>query len=223
MSYNSTKRRKKALHQARVGGKFVSSAVNSENPLTRVAQANQNLLSRLVNTETTQKDTAGEPMVNLKINDPFHKIYSLLKDIKAKQSATFSFKSTVPIMWLVVGLSIIGFGGFQFGRVQISCGQIVTTKIGVVTHISVLVPENSGLFQYIKNLIPQIPIPVSPAKLVAQQRTLLIDTSETITNIIHPSSLNLDRFENQKVLLTGTYSSCTGSMTLDAVENIRVY
>lgn len=59
------------------------------------------------------KDNFDEPLVSVKIQNPFKKILSWLNDIRKKQTTTFAFKISIPLLALPIFFAVLG-GAFQF-------------------------------------------------------------------------------------------------------------
>lgn len=59
------------------------------------------------------KDNFDEPLVSVKIQNPFKKILHWLNDIRKKQTTTFDFKIKIPLLALPIFFAVLG-GTFQF-------------------------------------------------------------------------------------------------------------
>lgn len=158
-------------------------------------------------------------LIDIKVSNPLKRIYDLLAEIKKHQSTTLSLKFTIPLIALPVFL----FAAFQLGRGETACIPLTTTKVGVLKNITVDVPKNppSGLMRLLA--VFRKTQKVTPAsELVTADRAVLINAwGETLT-IVHEASTGaiLKGLENQKVMVTGTYSACTSSITLESGKNV---
>lgn len=164
--------------------------------------------------------TDDETMLDVKVSNPLHRITQLLQDIKNKQSTTVSMKFTIPL----IALPIVLFLVFQLGRAQTACSPIFTTKTGTLKILTVQVPtKKTGIISSLFSLFPRLPQltqPPQPSPLTqTTQSILLTETSDTIT-ILHQPIPELNNFEDQEVLISGTYSACSQTLTLDSKENI---
>lgn len=216
MPFNSVKRKQNALKQVRgASGRFTSFTADT---LKQVHASTQGFLGKQIHVEKTT-DENPHKLIKIEVTDPFHKVYELLKDIKAKQTIPVSLKFSLPL----VGLPFLMLAVFQLGRVQTSCPTITTTKAGTIKNIMVMIPKPPGSLEMVRRLIPQIPQLEEPGELLKEKRVILLDKENNATNIIHADKTTLIQYENQPVLLTGTYSSCTHSITLDSLENILIY
>lgn len=174
-----------------------------------------NLLANLIH---AREGHDNEALIDIKITNPLKRIVEVLQEIKKHQATTFSFKFTVPLIALPVFL----LAAFQFGRVQTACPQLVTSKLGTIKNLSVEVArDDSGWFWWLFS--PQFtPKPQAVGELEAKNLTILIGPQgETIT-VLHDKGLNLETYENQRVILTGKYSSCGGAITLDSPKNLTL-
>ena len=163
-----------------------------------------------------------ETMLDVKVSNPLHRITQLLQDIKNKQSTTVSMKFTIPL----IALPIVLFLVFQLGRAQTACSPIFTTKTGTLKILTVQIPtKKTGIIASLFSLFPRLPQltqPPQPSELSQTTQTILLtDTSDTIA-ILHSPIPELNNFQNQQVLISGTYAACSGTITLDSKENIEV-
>lgn len=215
MPYDPEKRKEKALKQTRGNhGQFASRDTDGE-------EQRRNRMPSFSDIFASERvaDPTDETLINVRINNPFHRIIKLLKDIKSHQSTTVAFRFSIPL----IALPIFFLGAFQLGRFQSSCATVTTSKIGILQTITVSLPPPPGPLDSLKRLIPGIPSLTKPSELESQQQTLLLSANDEITHLVHPDSLSLRSFEGQPVLITGTYSECTKTMTVDTRENVRVY
>ena len=149
-------------------------------------------------------------LIDIKITNPLKKIYELINEIKKKQSTTLSLKLTIPL----VALPIFLFVAFQLGKDQALCEQYFTSRIGIVKTLDVEeAVETGGLLSKLK-----IKSPTTIYEHV--QRTILIDSVGSIITILNQKQVDISKYENTKVVITGTYSSCTDVITLVSKDNI---
>ena len=149
-------------------------------------------------------------LIDIKITNPLKKIYELINEIKKKQSTTLSLKLTIPL----VALPIFLFVAFQLGKDQALCEQYFTSRIGIVKTLDVEeAVETGGLLSKLK-----IKSPTTVYEHV--QRTILIDSVGSIITILNQKQVDISKYENTKVVITGTYSSCTDVITLVSKDNI---
>lgn len=162
-----------------------------------------------------KETTDDETILDIKVHNPLKRIAKLLEDIKRHQTTTISLRFTIPLIALPVVLFVV----FQIGRAQSLCAQTFTTQRGMIQVVSLKVPAKSpSPLQLVLSFFPAIPKPTTD--LVDQDRAILLTNSEVI-HIVHSSDLDLMPFRGESVLLTGNYSACTRSMTLDHADNLK--
>lgn len=171
-------------------------------------------ISSLINAEETDD---AETLIDIKITNPLKKIQKLIEEIKEKQNTTFNLKMTIPL----VALPIFIFAVFEFGKTRGTCQQYFTSKVGTVKNIEVAVPEEENSFyKFLKVL--KIYYPKSDYNV--EERSVLVDTTDNnIINIHSHKKIDLSEFQDKKVIVSGTYSSCTDVITLVDQDNITLY
>jgi len=173
-------------------------------------------ISRFVRTVESDDD---ENLIDIKVNNPFKRIIELLKDIRRKQSTTFSLKFTIPLIALPVFL----LTAFQIGRFQTGCTPTIVTKIGTVKNITIDVPnEKVDLVASVLSFFRTVPKVRTGVPLVAKERALLISPQGETLTILHTDEIGLGPLEGRTVFLTGSYSSCSPVIALDSKQNITV-
>ena len=149
-------------------------------------------------------------LIDIKITNPLKKIYELINEIKKKQSTTLSLKLTIPL----VALPIFLFVAFQLGKDQALCEQYFTSRIGTIKTLDVQEAVETG------GLLSKLKIKSPTTVYEHKQRTILIDSVGSIITILNQKQVDISKYENTKVVITGTYSSCTDVITLVSKDNI---
>lgn len=172
------------------------------------------LISKLIKTGESKDD---EALIDIKVTNPLHKIAQILQDIKNHQSTTVSLRFTIPL----IALPIIILLAFQIGRSQTICSQGFQSKTGTIKNMYVQAPKEDGLFHF---------VPFNPIRRVYNQkdfipakRTVLISNNEETITVLANPNFDLAIFDNQRVVVTGNYSSCSQTITLDSAQNISLY
>jgi len=151
-----------------------------------------------------------ETLIDIKITNPLKKIYELIKELKKKQSTTLSLKLTIPL----VALPIFLFAAFQLGRDQALCEQYFTSKTGIIKILDVEEAIETG------GLLNKLRIRSPTSHYERKQRTIIIDSADNIITVLNQKQVNVGKYENTRVVITGTYSSCTDVITLVSENNI---
>ncbi|EKD99424.1 MAG: hypothetical protein ACD_22C00257G0004 [uncultured bacterium] len=173
-----------------------------------------NFISSLVSAKQTDDP---ETLIDIKVTNPLKKVYALLQEIKKHQSTTFSLKFTIPL----IALPIFLFAAFQLGKGQTVCKQVFTSKSGVIKNLSVEVPDTSTDVSVFSRIYRRLsPISQTTTKYVTEDRSILLDVNGETINIVHPNKVLLTDYEGKDVIVTGTYSSCTGVMSVVSEKNV---
>jgi hypothetical protein len=160
-------------------------------------------------------------IVDIKVKNPLHKIVQILQDIKSHQSTSFNMHFSIPLVALPIFLLAL-FSVFQLGRAQVSCLPTFTSKIGTLKTINVLAPKDNGFFSNLFSFFPSLPRITAQDELENKTKSLLIGVSEEPISIIKPDNLDLLNFEGNSVIVSGNFSQCTNSITLDNKQNISL-
>lgn len=165
---------------------------------------------------------SSDDLLDIQVHNPLHKIIKILEDIKNHQSTTFSLHLTIPLIALPIFIAVL-FGVFQMGKIQAACFPAFTSRIGVMHTISVDVPKtNTGFFTQFIPFLPNVSLAAAKSLNKMTRFLLISDTTLEPIQVIKNISLDLSSFENAQVILSGTYSACTNTITLDSVKNIEI-
>ncbi len=172
-------------------------------------------LIKTLNSLGIEESSNEETILDIKVHNPLKRITQLLQDLKKHQTTTVSLRFTIPI----IALPIVLFVAFQIGRAQTLCAQTFTTQAGTVQVLQVKVPRAAPTaLSLVLSFFPSVPQPT--ADLIDQERAILLLPSSEVVHIIHPRTVEVFPFVGQSVLLTGNYSACTRSITLDHQQNL---
>ena len=151
-----------------------------------------------------------KPMLSVTINNPLKKLLYWINEIKKRQTTTLAFKLSIPLIALPIvlaGVFTLGrFSGISFQKNQTPAPTVVTT------------PAES-----------KTPIPLSRAgtlrvaKGSTGTRYLLALRNGEIVNLQIPASIDLTKYANKQVLVTGTQDKTTGILTVSDIAEIQVY
>ncbi len=163
------------------------------------------------------EDKEGETLVDIKVHNPLKRITQILQEIKNHQTTTVSLRFTIPL----IALPIVLFVAFQVGRAQSLCAQNFRTEQGRLQILTIKAPvNNQSVLSLLLSFFPRVPSLSDPLDLQSQVRTILVTPGNEVISIIHPEDVDPQPYVGQTVLLTGNYSACTQSMTLDDNSNI---
>lgn len=194
------------------------------------------------------KDNFDEPLVSVKIQNPFKKILHWLNDIRKKQTTTFDFKIKIPLLALPIFFAVLG-GAFQFffnlGQAkekQVVAAMPTPTPIIIVqatpTPAPILISRMGTIkatYQVAALLSPTTTITTQEPNEASLSATIepsatptLIPTryvlvkGEDVTFLIVPSSVSLENYRNKKVLITGLYEKATDTLRINKTSDIEI-
>lgn len=212
MPFNTQKRSKLAASRKRdEKGHFIPKH-SQDIKVTQKNSGPANVISNFLKTGQADEDT----LINVKVHNPLSRIARLLEDIKAKQATTVSMRFTIPL----IALPVVFFLAFSLGKAQSNCMEFYTSKIGTLEIINVESPKEPNFLEKVYKFIPFVNFQTG---LEEKSQVLLIDRLDQTLLLMDPSGSDINNFNAQKVIASGTYSSCTQTMTLDSSKNIRIY
>lgn len=145
-------------------------------------------------------ETNDETLIDVKVNNPLHKIVELLQDLKKQKAFSFTLKGSVGI----VGVSVIVLGTGVFGGSRILCNKGTQTKIGVIRTLSVTqVAVDHPLQARIGEFFGR------PYKTETTNMVILIDANKQTINLVSKRKGFVEGFEGQEVMATGQYNTCS--------------
>ena len=151
------------------------------------------------------RETNDETLVDVKVNNPLHKIVELLQDIKKQKAFSFTLKGSVGIM----GVSAIVLGTGAFGGSRILCNKGSQTKIGVVRVLSVTqTAQDHPLRAKIGEIIGR------SYKTETTKAVILMDANKETMNLVSKRKGFAEGFEGQEVMVTGQYNACMQELSV---------
>ena len=155
-----------------------------------------------------------KPLVSFSISNPFKKILYWLDQIRKKQTTTFVFKVSVPL----IALPILVFALFEVGK----WSGITFTR-----------------FQSLTSTAPAPSVSASPASVfpvevekagtlkiargASQIRYLLSLRNGTLVPLEIPQSIDLSKYANKQVLVTGLQNKETGIISVRDIAEVEVF
>ena len=181
------------------------------------AKGSLEVLSDFISAKESEDDST---LIDIKVTNPLKRIYTLLQDIKKHQSTTFSLRFTIPL----IALPIFLFVAFQLGRGSYVCSQNFTSKKGIIKNLQIDAPiENRSVIDRLFNFTSNsINIENIGSEYIHTSKAVL-DVNNELIDIISVKSIDLTKYENNQVIVSGIYSSCSNTMTLNSNNNIVTY
>lgn len=230
-------------------GHFIKAGTD---PATTVATevSTQSPLPTIQKPPKKEKGDLDAPLVV--INNPFRKLLHWFDEIRRKQTTTFDLKVSVPLIALPIFLIVLGGAFqyvFTLGKQTALTNQptptpksalqtpIPISKVGIIkgTYATVLADEVTPTLLPTNTPIPATPTntPVPPTFTptptptltptpIPPSRFVLVDKDEKIFFLITPTSLLLNRYLNQRVLITGMYDAQKETITIKKSADIEV-
>lgn len=151
-----------------------------------------------------------KPLVSVSISNPFKKILYWLNQIRKRQTTTFAFKLSIPL----IALPVIIFAAYQVGRGEAmsfikskaSPAPIATSSAGAQTLIEI---SRAGILKI--------------AKGTTGTRYLLALRNGEILNLQIPVTIDLSKYANKQVLVTGYQNKTTGVLNVTDIAEIEVF
>lgn len=151
-----------------------------------------------------------KPMLSVTINNPFKKILYWINEIKKRQTTTLAFKLSIPL----IALPVILAGVFTLGR--FSGISFQKSQIPPLPPVS---PSESGSKPVVLSRAGTLRI----AKGATVTRYLLALRNGEIVNLQIPTTIDLTKYANKQVLVTGTQDKATGILVVTDIAEIEVF
>jgi len=169
-----------------------------------------------INTEiTTDSPAEGgvipdfeKPLVAVTVNNPFKKILYWLDQIRKHQTTTFALKLSIPL----IALPVVILGVFSLGRVYgINFQRTQTPSVSPAPspHASPIEISKAGTLKVAKSL--------------TKTTYLLSLRNGELINLSIPPNIDLTKYANKQVLITGTYNKGTDTLTVNDIAEVVVF
>ncbi len=146
-----------------------------------------------------------KPLVSVSVNNPFKRVLYWLDQIRRHQTTTFAIKLSIPL----IALPLVIAGVFSLGRI-------------------------SGIsFQKTQQPVVVVPSP-KPDPIISRAGTLKIAVSTQTKYLLAlkngelvvldiPQTINLSRYNDKQVLVTGTYNSTANVLKVTDIAEVQVF
>lgn len=146
-----------------------------------------------------------KPLIQLSISNPFRKILYWLDQIRRHQTTTFAIKLSIPL----IALPVIILTVFQLGRLSgISFQKTQITPSSPSSPAPPIILSRAGVLKIAKG---------------ATTRYLLSLKNGEIINLQIPQSIDLTKYQNKQILVTGTYNKNTRLLTVTDIAEIELF
>lgn len=149
-----------------------------------------------------------KPILEVSITNPFKKIMYWLDQVRRKQTTTFAIKLSIPL----IAIPVIAFAFFQLGKnfaLPYSSSPLPTPIVSnSPTPSSDLIISRAGILK------------IAYGK---ETRYLLNLKDGRIIVLDLPSQININKYQNKQVLVTGPYSRTTSIMKVEDIAEIELF
>jgi hypothetical protein len=150
---------------------------------------------------TTPPVTDNEPLISFRLNNPFRKFFKWLDYVRRHQATTFAIKVTVPL----IALPVIIFAAYKIGFNK--ANDLVSPNIAPSPSPQ-LVISKAGILR------------ITTHDSADSYWLLLAD--DTALTLQLPENIDVSRFVNKRVLITGDYDSQTNILTVTSLANFEL-
>lgn len=151
-----------------------------------------------------------KPILSVTISNPFKKILYWLDQIRRHQTTTIAFKLSIPL----IAIPVLVFAVYQIGR----GAGISFVKSQITPTPSISKSPNSQTPQEISRAGT-----LRIARGTSQTRYLLALRNGEIVNLEIPASIDLSKYANKQVLVTGFQNKTTGVISVGDIAEIEVF
>lgn len=146
-----------------------------------------------------------KPLVQVSITNPLRKIMYWLDQIRRHQTTTFAIKLSIPL----IALPVIAVVFFQLGRNYAFPFPLTTfTSTPSPAPIPILKISKTGTFYIAKG----------------KQTSYLLSLKDGGAVILEiPSAINVSKYLNKQILVTGIYNSSTNVLKVEDIAEIELF
>jgi len=183
--------------------------VHAEQPRPREPAGN--LVEKFIEDHTSYHKTQ-DAILDVHVGNPLHKIVELLQEIKKQKAFSFTLKGSLGIMGVALALSVFGI----FGGGKILCDKGVQSQIGVIKTLNIYDSDSSTipvLSLFLNYFNPKTP----------HYKTILVKTDETVISVLGINNQTIQQWNNNYVIATGNYDSCSQALTVSNPDGIEIY
>jgi len=148
-----------------------------------------------------------KPILQVTVTNPLKKILYWLDQIRKKQTTTFAVKLSIPL----IALPVIIFAAFQVGR-----SSVVLPFLQNPTPTPVVKPSPSPPVPYSRSGTLKIAKTGSQTKYV-----LALKNGENVLLEV-PQDIQLTKYQNKLVLVTGIYNRQSNVITVTEIAEIEI-
>lgn len=155
-----------------------------------------------------------EDLLDIRIGNPLRRVIQLLEEIKSQKAFSFTLKGSLGIAGVILIFSVFGI----FGGGQVICEKGVQTHVGTIKVLNYkeIYTKPVPVLSYLLELI-------SPPQKLIKNRMVLIKEDNTTVNLPFSEDIDIAKYSNSHVLVTGNYNTCSQTLTLTDASSIELY
>ena len=153
--------------------------------------------------ESHTHPTGKDDLLDVHVGNPLERIEKILLDIKKQKAFSFTLKGSLGLAGVALALGLFGV----FGGNQLLCSHGTQTFQGIVRTLNYNEsPRSTTPFigPFLDKISPQ----------AGKQRKILIRDNKEILDLPFSQSIDLGPFEAYHVLVTGSYNSCSQTLSV---------
>lgn len=159
-----------------------------------------------------------DDLLDIRVGNPLARITQLLQDIKKQKAFSFTLKGSLGIMGVALVISTFGI----FGGTRLLCNKGRQTQVGIVRLLGT--PDEADYrWPLIEPVVEYYRSFMNPDRVDNKHPRVILQTggNETIY-IPYNKEVGIEAYNQQKVLVTGEYDSCSRTLRVDDLGAVEV-
>ncbi|MBI2430397.1 MAG: hypothetical protein HYV39_00030 [Candidatus Levybacteria bacterium] len=183
------------------------------------------------------KENFDEPLLSVKVQNPFKKLLHWLNEIRKKQTTTFDFKIKIPLLALPIFFAVLG-GAFSF---FFNLGQTkekeAIAALPTPTPIVIIKPTATPAPVFVSRMgtikatyqVTELLSVDTEASSSAETETptpipsrFVLVKNDDITFLVVPPEVSLNYYLNKRVLISGWYDKLKDTLSIAKSSDIEI-
>jgi hypothetical protein len=155
-----------------------------------------------------------EDLLDIRIGNPLRRVIVLLEEIRQQKAFSFTLKGSLGVAGVALVLSVFGI----FGGGKMFCERGIQSHVGVVKVLNFkeIYSKPTSLISYLLEL-------VNPPSQLIKSRTVLIKNDLITIHLPFSDKIDIAKYNNASVIITGNYNSCSQELTINDSTAIETY
>lgn len=214
-------------------GRFIKKGTPAEDTVkTEISTSGPEIIPA----KSTGKDSLDEPLISVTVQNPLKKLLHWLDQVRRKQTTTFNFKISIPLIALPIFIVVIGsaFTAF-FNLGKLTAQKDMSFKPTPMPILITQAPQpvlisRIGIIKATYQVSPSLLIEgenssassssVTPTQIPS--RYVLVTGTTQITFLTSTSNTNFGSYLNQRVLVTGLFDKETNILKINKSSDIEI-